>query len=258
MKNKIIIKVVLLIVFLILLYIPSVHAAGATLSPSTTTAKPGDTVEVFVDLAVESIGYDLNVSLNNDSLISSAERTKSLSEMDANKTNKISLIQVVSAENRITYSVGTRIATIKYKIADDATAGSNLIVNVKGNIAGKNSSEKNTMDESVTINIVKGENDQSNDQPNNQPDDQPSENNGNNGSNGEQPNNNDGNKENQEDINKDKSNEEKLDTNSKDDTLSRNELPDTGISKVIIIGITILVVIGLINIIKIKKYKEIK
>ena len=167
MKNKIVIKI-LLLVFAILIYIPSVYAAGATVSTSTTSAKPGDTIEVYVDLSVGSIGYDLNVTLNNDNLISSSERTKAISEMDANKTNKISLIQVVSSENRIIYPVGTRIATIKYKIADDAKAGSSLVVNVKGDVAGTNSSERNTMDESVTIKIVSGEDETNNQQQNEQ------------------------------------------------------------------------------------------
>ena len=61
MKNKFL-KLIVLTFLLILLYIPSSYAAGATVKASKTEIKPGDTVELYVDLSTTSIGYDIKFS----------------------------------------------------------------------------------------------------------------------------------------------------------------------------------------------------
>ena len=150
MKNKFL-KLIVLTFLIILLYIPSSYAAGATVKASKTEIKPGDTVELYVDLSTTSIGYDIKFSESNKSLISSSEVVSKIGQGD---TSRIYLIQIESEENRVKHPAGTRIATLKYKIADTAKAGDTLTINVKGDIAGESSAEKNTMDESVTLKVA--------------------------------------------------------------------------------------------------------
>lgn len=151
MSNKLLKSIILTIIVLVSLYVPRCYAAGASVGASTTSAKPGDTVELYIDLSTASIGYDLQISTSNDDLISSSEV---VSKIGSGDTSRIYLVQLAGSDDRTTYPAGTRIATIKYTIAETATVGSTLTLNVSGEVAGETSSDKNEMNESVTINIV--------------------------------------------------------------------------------------------------------
>ena len=155
MNNKLLKTIILTIIVLVSLYVPRCYAAGASISASTISAKPGDTVELYIDLSTASIGYDLQISTSNDDLISSSEV---VSKIGSGDTSRIYLVQLASSADRTTYQAGTRIATIKYTIAETATVGSTLTLNVAGEVAGETSSDKNSMNESVTINIVDSSN----------------------------------------------------------------------------------------------------
>lgn len=151
MSNKLLKSIILTIIVLVSLYVPKCYAVGASISASTISAKPGDTVELYIDLSTASIGYDLQISTSNDDLISSSEV---VSKIGSGDTSRIYLVQLAGSDDRTTYPTGTRIATIKYTIAETATVGSTLTLNVTGDVAGETSSDKNEMNESVTINIV--------------------------------------------------------------------------------------------------------
>ena len=155
MNNKLLKTIILTIIVLVSLYVPRCYAAGASVGASTTSAKPGDTVELYIDLSTASIGYDLQISTSNDDLISSSEV---VSKIGSGDTSRIYLVQLAGSDDRTTYPAGTRIATIKYTIAETATVGSTLTLNVTGDVAGETSSDKNEMNESVTINIVDSSN----------------------------------------------------------------------------------------------------
>lgn len=151
MSNKLLKSIILTIIVLVSLYVPKCYAVGASISASTISAKPGDTVELYIDLSTASIGYDLQISTSNDDLISSSEV---VSKIGSGDTSRIYLVQLAGSDDRTTYPTGTRIATIKYTIAETATVGSTITFNVAGDVAGETSSDKNEMNESVTINIV--------------------------------------------------------------------------------------------------------
>lgn len=151
MSNKLLKKIILITIALIALYMPKCFAAGASIGTSTTSAKPGDTVELYIDLLTASIGYDLQISADNTGLISSSELVNKIGSGDI---SRIYLVQLASSSDRITHPSGTRIATIKYTIAETATPGSKITLNVAGNVAGQTSSDKNVMNENITINIV--------------------------------------------------------------------------------------------------------
>lgn len=151
MNNKILKKIILITIALIAIYMPKCFAAGASISASTTSAKPGDTVEMYIDLTTPSIGYDLQISTDNSGLISASQV---VNKIGSGNTSRIYLVQLASSSDRITHPSGTRIATIKYTISETATHGSKITLNVAGNVAGESSSDKNTMNESITINIV--------------------------------------------------------------------------------------------------------
>lgn len=155
MSNKLLKSIILTIIVLVSLYVPKCYAAGASVGVSTTSAKPGDTVELYIDLSTASIGYDLQISTSNDDLISPSEV---VSKIGSGDTSRIYLVQLAGSDDRTTYPAGTRIATIKYTIAETATVGSTLTLNVTGDVAGETSSDKNEMNESVTINIVDSSN----------------------------------------------------------------------------------------------------
>lgn len=155
MSNKLLKSIILTIIVLVSLYVPKCYAAGASISASTISAKPGDTVELYIDLSTASIGYDLQISTSNDDLISSSEV---VSKIGSGDTSRIYLVQLAGSDDRTTYPAGTKIATIKYTIAETATVGSTLTLNVTGDVAGETSSDKNEMNESVTINIVDSSN----------------------------------------------------------------------------------------------------
>lgn len=155
MNNKLLKTIILTIIVLVSLYVPRCYAAGASVGASTTSAKPGDTVELYIDLSTASIGYDLQISTSNDDLILSSEV---VSKIGSGDTSRIYLVQLAGSDDRTTYPAGTRIATIKYTIDETATVGSTLTLNVSGEVAGETSSDKNSMNESVTINIVDSSN----------------------------------------------------------------------------------------------------
>lgn len=147
MKNKIL-SIVTIVLVTIMLGATNIYAEGANVSLSSNTVKAGETVELYINLSTESVGYDIKVNTNS-SLIESAELVNKIGE---GNTSRIYLVQL-SAQRTI-YSSGTRIATIKYKVSNNAKEGDKITINVSGDIAGKNSSEKNTMNESLTLSVV--------------------------------------------------------------------------------------------------------
>lgn len=151
MNNKVLRKIIVIAIALIAIYMPKCFATSASISASETSAKPGDTVEMYIDLTTPSIGYDLQISTDNSGLISASQV---VNKIGSGNTSRIYLVQLASSSDRITHPSGTRIATIKYTIAETAAPGSKITLKVAGNVAGASSSDKNTMNESITISIV--------------------------------------------------------------------------------------------------------
>ena len=153
MKNKVI-KILIALMFSLLVYIPSCYASGATISTSGSDVTPGGTVNLYIDLSTKSVAYDIKVDVDNADYISESEMIESLPGTNGN-TSRFYLLQFASEEERKIYESGTRIANIKYKISENAKEGEKLTINVTGDIAGTSSEERNTMNESVTLNVVK-------------------------------------------------------------------------------------------------------
>lgn len=151
MKNRVFIIVLIVIIGIILL-IPNCFATTAgSISASKTKAEAGETIEIYIDLGIQSIAHDLKVSLSDESLVKSSNLASSIGTGTA---SRIYLVQVKSESERKVYEPGTRLATLKYTLSDNISENKSLIVTVKGDIAGLNSSEKNEIDESITINIT--------------------------------------------------------------------------------------------------------
>lgn len=151
MSSKLLKRIILITIALIVLYIPHCFAAGANVSTSASTAKPGDTIELYIDLTTSSIGYDIQITTDNENLISASEVIDKIGSGDS---SRIYLVQLAGAADRITYPSGTRIAKIKYTISENATEGDKITFNVAGSVAGETSSDKNSMNESATISII--------------------------------------------------------------------------------------------------------
>lgn len=149
--NRKISKILLLSIIGFMLFLPRVYAdSPASVTLNKTEVKPGDTVEMYIDLKTESSAYDLKIDIDDKTLIKE-------SEMETNTGNgnldRIYLVQVLPADQRILYPVDTRIATYTYTVADDITENKEIKISVKGDIAGATSSDKNSLDTSVTINV---------------------------------------------------------------------------------------------------------
>ena len=132
----------------ILLLNPNCYAATASLTSNKKEAKAGETVEVYVDLGIKSIGYDLNISENDSSLFKEKSMNSDVGEGD---NSRIYLIQVASKEKRVVYDPETRIAVFKYTIADNIKEKKNLEIQVSGDIAGLDSSEQNRFEDKISI-----------------------------------------------------------------------------------------------------------
>ena len=77
-----------------------------------------------------------------------------VSDVGQGTVDRIYLIQVLPEAQRKVYQPGTRLAILKYTLADNITENKTLTVTVSGDIAGKSSSEKNTFNESISINVT--------------------------------------------------------------------------------------------------------
>ena len=152
MGTKKLLKVFIIAIFAICLVIPKCYATStALLSTSKSTVQAGDTVELYIDLGIDSIAYDLKISENDENLITKKEITSNIGK---GTESRIYLIQIASAENRTVYKPGTRAAVLKYTLSENIKENKTLTITVSGDIAGKSSSEKNTFNESISINIT--------------------------------------------------------------------------------------------------------
>ena len=148
MKNKLL-KISILIMLAMLIFVPSCFAAGANVTTSKTEVNGGETFELYVDLSVESIAYDIKFDVDNSSLIK-ASSVKSQLEGGKGNTGRVYLIQIASSEDRVKYPAGTRAVVLQYTAAD-VTEDGTLKIHVTGDIAGKDSTEKYSLDETVTV-----------------------------------------------------------------------------------------------------------
>ena len=147
-----ILKICLLTIIAICIHIPFCYASGANVSVSKTNVEPGETIEMYINLTTESIGCDLNINISeNSNLISSAKLVSNITKGNA---SRIYLIQI---EDRKIFQPGTKIATIKYTISENAKEGDKIRINVNGEVAGKTSSEHNTMSDSAIFTVIKKE-----------------------------------------------------------------------------------------------------
>lgn len=207
MKNKIL-KIVLVLMLTLGVNLTSIYAQGATIDTAKNVVKPGETVELDITLSTDSIGYDVKIEAANDGLIEKAEL---VSKIGQGNTSRVYLVQLAPETERTVYEVGTKIAKIKYTISENAKDGDKITIKVTGDVAGKNSTEKNTLNESLVLTVEEEKTvvDPVNNETNN---------NGNN-NNTEQNNN--------ENINTDNTNKEKTNTEGNVDTkteaILRNE-----------------------------------
>lgn len=235
MKNKVL-KIMVFMIILILIQYNKSFAAGATISVSKNEVKAGETVELYIDLSTQSIGYDLKIETTEANKIENAQL---ISNLGTGTTDRIYLVQMTSEDQRIIYENGKRIAVIKYTIASDVKEGDIITIKVSGDVAGQSSSERNTMDEQVTLKVI-GEN---------------TENNENNTDNGNKEENKKDNY--QEEITKDE-NTNVLNSDSKvDNTTAKGELPKAGLSILVKLSLVIAIVFAILQIINYKRYRDI-
>lgn len=147
MKNKIVTFMEAFLLTLCLTF-ANCYADGATLISSSNSVKPGQTVEISISLTTDSIGYDIKINATN------VESSKVVNKIGDGDTSRIHLVQLVDKDKRVIYPSGTNIATIRYKVSDNLKAGDRVIINVSGNIVGKNSTEKNSLNENLVLNVV--------------------------------------------------------------------------------------------------------
>lgn len=205
MNRKVIKIIILAIIMLLTVYLPNSFASGATISTSTASVKPGETVELYIDLSTASIGYDINISVNDSSLIESSEVVSKIGE---GNSSRIYLVQLAAASERTVYPVGTRIAKIKYKIASNAPADSQITFTVTGEVAGETSQDRNTINETASVTVVSSS-------TGNDDNDGQSSNNNNNGSNNN----------NNEQENAQESTQNTQTTTDEDETVAKTEIP---------------------------------
>ena len=125
-----------------------------SVTTNKTEVAPGESFELYINLPKlnngKSIGWDIKISESGQSV------SKELKEKIGSGTAKwIYLVQLT--DTPIEYDEGTRIATLTYTIPEDATIGSNIAITVKGDIVGLTSSDENSIDQTVTVNVVKKE-----------------------------------------------------------------------------------------------------
>ena len=148
MKRKLL-ELIILTLLVVLLYIPSVYATGASVSLNKNQAKPGETVELYFDLTTTAVEYDVVINANDKSLYSSAQLVSDISKGNA---ESFALYQDGNASKK-QYSSGTRIATIKYTISNKAKAGSKLELTIEGDVLDARGL-RSKFDEKLTIDIV--------------------------------------------------------------------------------------------------------
>jgi len=174
MKNKIFFCVLFFIILGFFIDLKC-YASTLNISSNKTKVNSGDTVEVYINLGIESIAYDLKISANDETLVKSKELTSNIGKGDI---NRLYLIQPVSSENRIIYNPNTRLAVLKYKLADNIAENKVLEISITGDVAGKSSSEKNSVNEKLSVKINWNKEDEeispgdSNNENNNQPQNQ--------------------------------------------------------------------------------------
>ena len=140
-------SILLFLIAFVLIGGSSVQATGGKISTSKSTVKPGEAFELYVSLSEESTAYEFNVSENNNEIVTKTIKNK-IGEGDA---NTIYLLQL--SENQREYSKGTNVATIEYKVSENAKDGDVIEISVKGKIAGITSQEKYEMEEKIKVTV---------------------------------------------------------------------------------------------------------
>lgn len=233
MKNKVL-KIMVFMIVLVLIQYNKSFAAGATISVSKNEVKAGETVELYIDLSTQSIGYDLKIETTEANKIENAQL---ISNLGTGTTDRIYLVQMTPEDQRIIYENGKRIAVIQYTIASDAKEGDIITIKVSGDVAGQSSSERNTMDEQVTLKVI-GENVGDN------------ENKADNGNKEE-------NNNSQEEITKDEDTNVSNSDPKVDNTTAKGELPKAGLSIVVKLSLIVAIVFAIFQIVNYKRYRDI-
>lgn len=242
MKKKIV-TILLIMIYMLLVNFNCCYAVNNTLSTSKTSVSAGETFEVYISLPTDSIGYDLKVLEDNKDLIKSSEITENIG---TKKDSRLYLIQMVGSADRIVHKVGTKVAIIKYTIADEVSDDTKLTINISGEVAGQTSSERNSVNESVTINVIKTTKEpviedekEDNKEDTNKENDTKDEN------------------IKEDDKTKEESKEINTTKDNTDKTVSPNKIPKTGINKniLLIVLISVLLISNGIIYVKHKKMK---
>jgi len=144
-------NILLLLIVFVLIGGSSVQATGGKISTNKSKVKPGETFELYVELSENSTAYEFNISENTSEVATKTIKNK-IGEGDA---NTIYLLQL--SENQKEYSAGTKVATLEYKVSDNAKDGDVIEITVKGKIAGITSEEKYEMEEKVKVTIEEQE-----------------------------------------------------------------------------------------------------
>ena len=153
MKKRLI-KIIILSFVILIQYVSTCFASvGAKAKTDTLEVEQGATFDVYVTLDVQSEAYDIKFNLNEADLVSKSEVIKTIEGNKLSGENRIYLLQIDSAENRIKYPVGTKIACMRYTVAENASIGKTIEINVTGDIVGDNNSE-NSINEIVKVKVI--------------------------------------------------------------------------------------------------------
>jgi len=227
-------NILLLLIAFVLIGGSSVQATGGKISTNKSKVKPGETFELYVELSENSTAYEFNISENTSEVATKTIKNK-IGEGDA---NTIYLLQL--SENQKEYSAGTKVATLEYKVSDNAKDGDVIEITVKGKIAGITSEEKYEMEEKVKVTIEEQEEvfEPEKEEPEEEPEiEEPEE-------------------EKKEETTKEEDNEKENKPSKEDKTeVNKDSLPKTGSNYIIIVSI---VVVTAISLILYKKSEKIK
>lgn len=149
MKSKVL-KTVLALMLILSVNLTSIYAQGATINLNKTTVKPGETVELKIALSTESIGYDIKIETTNSNLITSSSLVEKIGQGNA---ERVYLVQMAGQNDRTVYAEGTEIAKIRYEISENAKDGDVITIKVSGDVAGTDSTQRNTVNESVVLKV---------------------------------------------------------------------------------------------------------
>ena len=157
--RKNIIKIIGIFTILILQLVSISNAAvGAQAKKDVTEVEQGKTFDVYITLDVVSEAYDIKFNVNDSSLISKSEVVPTIEGNKLSGNNRIYLVQIDSAENRIKHQVGTKIACMRYTVAENAKVGSEIEVSVTGDIVGENNSQ-NTINDTIRVKVIEAKKD---------------------------------------------------------------------------------------------------